>query len=392
MDTRSFYANLPVLDDFQAIARPGSYVPLPDDWHVLISDIEGSTVAIQAGRYKDVNLLGASTIMAVINAVKPLQVPYVFGGDGASLAVPAVAHERAAVALRATRKLANERFNLSLRIGSVPVREIRAAGHDVLIAKVRVSQATTQAAFTGGGLPFAEQCIKDKAAGRNYSIDEQGDARGSFNGLECRWSRIPSAPGGEIVTLLVESLANDPDASAQIYGEVIDLIRRIYGDDATARPVRDSALHLSTRAADLDGEARIRARFNFAPLRILRRMRLQAQMLLGRRMLDKGITAGGIDWGRYKREVTANTDFRKFDDRLRHVLSGNARQREELTAALQERCCKGQLAYGLHVAPTALMTCLVFERSSGQHVHFIDGSDGGYAMAAIDLKARGVRG
>jgi hypothetical protein len=266
------------------------------------------------------------------------------------------------------------------------VREIRAAGHDVLIAKVRVSEATTQAAFTGGGLQFAEHCVKHGFADCNYSIAE-GDDRGCFDGLECRWSRIPSA-AGEIVTLLVESLTDEPNASARTYGEVIELIRRIYGDDATARPVRDSTLRLSTSAADLDGEARVRTRFNLAPLRVLRRMRLQVQMLLGRRIMAKGVRTGGIDWGRYKREVTTNTDFRKFDDRLRHVLSGNARQREDLTAALEERYRRRQLAYGLHVAPSALMTCLVFERSSGQHVHFVDGSDGGYAMAAVDLKAR----
>ena len=35
----------------------------------------------------------------------------------------------------------------------------------------------------------------------------------------------------------------------------------------------------------------------------------------------------------------------------------------------------------------ALMTCLVFDRQN-QHVHFIDGGDGGYALAAKELKKR----
>jgi len=34
-----------------------------------------------------------------------------------------------------------------------------------------------------------------------------------------------------------------------------------------------------------------------------------------------------------------------------------------------------------------LMTCLVFERH-GRQVHFIDGADGGYAIAAKKLKHR----
>jgi hypothetical protein len=33
------------------------------------------------------------------------------------------------------------------------------------------------------------------------------------------------------------------------------------------------------------------------------------------------------------------------------------------------------------------MTCLVFDRR-GDHVHFVDGADGGYAMAALRMKER----
>jgi len=40
---------------------------------------------------------------------------------------------------------------------------------------------------------------------------------------------------------------------------------------------------------------------------------------------------------------------------------------------------------GEKLSPAALLTCLVFGRE-GDHVHFVDGSDGGYAMAAIQLK------
>jgi hypothetical protein len=34
------------------------------------------------------------------------------------------------------------------------------------------------------------------------------------------------------------------------------------------------------------------------------------------------------------------------------------------------------------------MTCLVFSLTQGRHVHFIDGADGGYALAALQLKAQ----
>jgi hypothetical protein len=33
------------------------------------------------------------------------------------------------------------------------------------------------------------------------------------------------------------------------------------------------------------------------------------------------------------------------------------------------------------------MTCLIFQREGG-HVHFVDGANGGYTLAAIELKRR----
>ena len=35
-----------------------------------------------------------------------------------------------------------------------------------------------------------------------------------------------------------------------------------------------------------------------------------------------------------------------------------------------------------------MMTCLVFSLEQSRHVHFIDGADGGYALAALQLKAQ----
>ena len=40
------------------------------------------------------------------------------------------------------------------------------------------------------------------------------------------------------------------------------------------------------------------------------------------------------------------------------------------------------------VPDTALMTCLVFNLEKSEHVHFIDGGDGGFAIAAKQLKAQ----
>ena len=38
-----FYAELPILTDFRDVAKPESFRPLPDDWHVVMSDVRGYT-------------------------------------------------------------------------------------------------------------------------------------------------------------------------------------------------------------------------------------------------------------------------------------------------------------------------------------------------------------
>jgi hypothetical protein len=94
-----------------------------------------------------------------------------------------------------------------------------------------------------------------------------------------------------------------------------------------------------------------------------------------------------VDWGFYKEGVLAATDYKKFDDMLRMIISGNQEQREKLVSYLEKKYRNGNLVYGLHSSDRVLMTCLVFERN-GRQVHFVDGADGGYAIAAKSMKQR----
>jgi hypothetical protein len=93
----------------------------------------------------------------------------------------------------------------------------------------------------------------------------------------------------------------------------------------------------------------------------------------------------GVRWGKYRGEVVENADFRKFDGTLKMVVDGSFKQKRELQNYLESQRKNGLLVYGLHHSAEAIMTCLVL--TAGQdHAHFVDGSDGGYAVAAKMLK------
>lgn len=59
------------------------------------------------------------------------------------------------------------------------------------------------------------------------------------------------------------------------------------------------------------------------------------------------------------------------------------RLRERLTA---ERAA-GHSCFGIETSETALMTCVI-DGYDGDHVHLVDGANGGYARAAKQLEAQ----
>jgi hypothetical protein len=80
------------------------------------------------------------------------------------------------------------------------------------------------------------------------------------------------------------------------------------------------------------------------------------------------------------------SDFRKFDGLLRMVLDIPAGKVADILAYLEAEHRRGAIFYGAHRSDSALMTCVVFSLRSESHVHFIDGNDGGYALAALQFK------
>ena len=387
MLTDSFYAALPTLEHFLDITQSQNFVSVPDDWYILISDIAGSTQAIAQGQYKVVNLLGASSIIAVLNAIDRLEVPFIFGGDGASILVPPSVLESARQALLATRQCARDSFDMELRVGVVPVETIRAAGYQLQVAKSRVTPHYSQASFAGGGLTYATHLIKAETDPNPYRLDvNRSPSLANFSGLECRWQDIPSRQG-KIVSLIVSTRGSKSKDSDVVYAEVIKKIQEICGGEGGCHPVQNTPLNLSFNPRKLWAETSLRSSSTHQLPRLLYLAKIFLGNFLGYSLMRLKVKLGGVNWGNYKQEVAAATDYQKFDDLLRMVISSSSAQIAFLSDYLEKRFGEGELVYGMHISDRALMTCLVFSRD-GHHTHFVDGADGGYALAAEAFKQR----
>jgi len=388
--SKGFYADLPVHASFDAVTEPANYAPLPADWHVATCDVRNSTLAVQAGNYKHVNTVGASAVTVMLNAAGDRDIPFVFEGDGSAFCVPPGLLEDAKSALLKTQEMAQQSFGLELRVAVIPVATIRAAGFDIRVARVRVSDNYIQAAFAGGGMAFADKYMKDPATAPLCEVKPGSVvARGSLEGLECRWQDIPSRHG-ETVSLIVRALSADASSAAILYRSVIAKVHEIYGTDDASHPVTLSALTATLDGKVLFNEAGVRAADRGGVGKWLWIMRARWFVLLGWFLMKFGLKTQETDWSTYKKTLVKNTDVRKFNDIYRQILSGTPAQREALDAWLTKGYAMRELVYGLHVTDRAHMTCLVFNYS-GRHLHFIDGADGGLFLAAKQFKERSAK-
>ncbi|NET03652.1 MAG: DUF3095 domain-containing protein [Symploca sp. SIO2B6] len=387
MSTEYFYTDLPIIDDFLDVTDPINFHSVPDDWYVVITDIIGSTKAIESGRYKDVNLLGSSSIVVVLNIAGKLEIPFVFGGDGASILIPPSLFAQTKLALLATNRLARKSFGIELRVGAVPVSEVTAANYEVKVAKLKISENYYQAAFSGDGLDYATELIKNSATADRYIYGDTGEqAEADFSGLACRWQEIPSK-NGETVSLIVRATSGDSTMNNSIYRTLILRIRAIYGDENSVNPVAEENLKLAFNYRRLKSETLLKTKSSSFWSISSYFCKILLENCLGWLLMTFKIKLPDGDWGEYKKLVIAATDYKKFDDMLRMIIDGNIVQRKKLKHFLEKSYQEGKLVYGLHTSDCSLMTCLVFERH-GHQVHFVDGANGGYASAAKAMKQR----
>jgi len=381
----SFYEQIKSFRDFSEFTRSSRYTSLPADWLVVVTDIEGSTEAVQQGRYKDVNSISTASLVVVLNAMVPLKVPYVFGGDGATICIPPSKKEAAMSALIAVKQLAYNSFQLRLRVGMVPMSVITQQGCQILVGKYQSSEYFQQAMFLGDGLRHAELLVKSLNPDNPYILDEDHiEAAGNFEGFECRWNEVPSSLD-ETVSMIIQVVDQDPAAEMTIYGQVSRQVVDIYGDESNHHPLRPENMSLTLSPQKLSVEARIRCASQNAWKRIKYQFRLLFLSLAGKYLMARNIETEGTDWGRYKQRLIANTDYRKFDGVLRMVLSGTREQRARLTDYLDKLHAERKIVYGIHASSGAIITCLIFDYDT-DHIHFLDGSNGGYSMASVVMK------
>lgn len=373
-----FYSRLPVneipLSDL--LAEEHLFFNVPASWHVLITDVKKSTEAVATGKHETVNLVATGSIVAVLNLAykEDLTIPFFFGGDGATFIVPPSLLEQAITALTLHKINTQNNFGLDLRVGHVPVEKIYNEGHGLKVTKLRTSALFSIPVILGNGLAYAEKIIK----GADYMLSEPAVAETELDmtGMECRWDKIkPPLQYDEVVSLLV--LSKSPSMQAAGFKRVIDTLNDIYGDPDTRKPITVERLRLKATLKKINREARTK----FGSLKPFYLIKTWIKMLIG--PLYFKTKAGKT----YLNQLVQLSDTLVIDGRINTVISGTTTQRQKLVSELNKLEEQGHILYGLHTSNESVLSCYVRDMNE-KHVHFVDGGNGGYTMAATMLKKK----
>lgn len=372
MSTKNFFEEMEGFYDFYHLTDNQHYVQAPSDWWVVITDVIGSTKAIENGLYKDVNTVGAATLVALKEAIPNLIFPFVFGGDGATAIIPDEYSLPVRKSLSALRKSAKTGFALDLRVGIIQIKELEDMGYPLYIAKYLLKDQLPLALFRGGALVQAENKIKGSLA--DYEVAEYDMPELNLQLLSCRWEPIKSARGS-IITLLFW----DPKERQEIYTEFLKELSQIL-EDNPVNPTASSQLTIQP----IKNLWALDKKFQYKKLHLWKRF---VESLVVPLLFHTWLSKIPII-SNYLREIPSHSDFRKFDDMVRMVLDCNLEQCDKIDHLCLTLKQKYQCHYGTFRSRNALMTCCFEGFETQKHIHFIDGDEGGYAMAAKQLKAQ----
>jgi len=376
MHNKNFYKDLPEVNLPLDTLLPNPFPhfqEIPEDWVIVVTDITNSTRAVQTGRYQEVNVAAASSVVATVNLARHhnTTIPFVFGGDGATMIIPAEMASDTAKALTSLQEYVHKGFGLELRTGLVPVKAV-SRKHPVLVSKTSVAPGYTQAVFLNEGLSYAETLVKRNP---KYRVESIGETKFlDLSGLQCRWQEIGTPQNKEeIICLLVQS--TNEQTQNELYGKVLNIITDIYGSYSERHPVQPQMLRPTTSLAHLRNESLV------SMGRISKR-KTARQMLTA--LADTVYFRANKS---YLERVVAATDTLKIDGMLKTMMAGSGEQRQHLLGELKDLEKKNELRFGHNVTTGSVMTCFVNDFKT-HHWHFLDGVGGGYTKAAQEFKQK----
>ena len=353
-----------------------AFTEVPKEWNIIVTDIKNSTLAVQEGKQQLVNLAATGSIVACLNIsrAKGIDIPFFFGGDGATLLVPDEILPDCLYALQLHQERCSLSFDFFLRVGHRNVSQLKEQGAQLKIARYKRNDLHIMPIILGDALQIAERSIKESEP---QDAMEQMTYNLNLQGMECKWDKIkPPQKGNEVLTFIIS--AATVASQSELYSEVLKKIDLIYGEDRIRHPLSAGKLKMVHHLSRFKNEVKMKYK------------KVTSRQIAANWWLS---IAGSI-FAKYTRpgknyihDLIQLTETLLLDGSINTVITGEESQRKELLAYLDQLEGENKLKYGYYTSSSSILSCFVTALDD-YHIHFLDGDNGGYTQASKVLKAK----
>ena len=385
MADKQFYKNLRPFKGtlIELLGDDNYFVDVPKSWHVVVVDILNSTSAVNAGNHHQVNLTATGAIISVLNAIRKVkrsnEIPYFFGGDGATFIVPSSLLNKIIHVLENYRIHIKRKIDLVLRVGEIPVSNLIESEVQLKIAKHRLTDKLSIPIVLGDGLKVMESMIKSSFKEEETTAFDETLL--NLEGMECRWDKIlPDQQQTKVVCLLLDaSLEKD---QRNVYKKVLAQMDEEFGKFENRQPIKSNNLKLDPNPTKVWEEMKIR----LTSTSWMYFFKSWLKSNFGRIYLN--LTSGGKQ---YLSQIEQLSHTFMLDGMINTVFTAEQKSIDRFIAFLDEMERDKKLIYGIHVTHASVMSCYVLDRRT-THSHFVDGTEGGYTSAAkmFKIKKKGL--
>ncbi|WP_179376279.1 DUF3095 family protein [Winogradskyella wichelsiae] len=361
------------------LANESCFSEVPNTWHVVVVDILNSTLAVDQGKHHQVNLTATGAIISVLNFIRKekqnIEIPYFFGGDGATFIIPTLFLNKIIKILDNYSLHIKKNTNLILRVGHISVAYLLTQKTSLKIAKHQLTDQLSIPIVLGNGLKKAEEIIKTNFE-ESYATNFE-KALLNLEGMECRWKEInPIQTQKKVVCLLLDAI-NEADQRL-IYREVISEMDTFFGAFNNRQPIKSNNLKLNFSILNIWEEMKISlTKQNFGYL-----LKKWFSTLVGKFYLN--LSSNGKQ---YLKQIGQLSHTFMLDGMINTVFTAEQSKIDLFTDYLNQLEKDKKIIYGIHITHASVMSCYVLDRKT-KHSHFVDGTEGGYTSAAKMLKQK----
>lgn len=352
---------------------------VPESWYVIVVDIQNSTNAVKEGNHHQVNLTATGAIISVLNTIRKFQgnieIPYFFGGDGATFIVPFSLLDKIVQVLDNYRIHIKRKTNLVLRVGQINVKELVEKNVQLKIAKHQLTEKLSIPIVLGNGLKVAEHIIKSSF--KEKSTTSFDESLLNLEGMECRWDEIsPDKSQAKVVCLLLDATVEA--TQSDIYKQVLSQMEKDFGSFENRQPIKNTKLRLDANPKKVLEEMKISLVSN----NWMYFLKSWLKTNFGKIYLN--LTSSGKQ---YLKQIGQLSHTFMLDGMINTVFTAEQSKIDNFIAFLDNLEADNKLIYGIHVTHASVMSCYVLDRRT-THSHFVDGTEGGYTSAAKMFKIK----